>query len=248
MGIGDFEDYLSIELKSEMADSYFGFRKVIEEDSLEYNDKVRQYSFILEKRISFDLIRIYILLHEEELINKFLDLCHINKKLFYDPYLTESESIRARVFESVRMRGLTRQGRFQNFLVDCYDRLSLHVESYRKKYKELKEIRADIVEEISLFEKKHDISAMMTFLHTLGAQPVAGHMALGLETGVSLAIARKLKVDVPEDVEYHLPVLPQLPDYQDIKHELISLSEQAYGLQREPFLVIFANNFFKPRA
>jgi hypothetical protein len=73
-------------------------------------------------------------------------------------------------------------------------------------------------------------------------------MALGLETGVSLAIARKLKVDVPEDVEYHLPVLPQLPDYQDIKHELISLSEQAYGLQREPFLVIFANNFFKPRA
>ncbi len=246
--MSDFEDYLSIELKSDMANSYFGFRKLIEEDSLEYKDKLRQYSFILEKRISFDLVRIYILLREEALIDDFLELCHLEKKLFYDSYLTESTTIRDRVFESVRMRGLTRQGRFQNFLVDCYDRLSLHVESYRKKYQELEEIRADIAEEIKLFEKKHDISAMLTFLHSLGAEPVAGHMEHGLETGVSLAIARKMKIEVPEDVEFHLPVLPELPDYQDIKKELLHLSEQAYGLQDEQFLVIFANNFFKPRA
>lgn len=248
MGVGDFEDYLSIELKSEMANSYFGFRKLIEEDTLEYQDMVRQYSFILEKRISFDLIRIYILLQQEELIDAFLDLCHLEKKLFYDPYLVESATIRERVFESVRMRGLTRQGRFQNFLVDCYDRLFLHVESYRKKYKEIEEVRADIAEEIKFFEKKHDISAMLTFLHSLGAEPVAGHMAQEVETGVALAIAGKLKLEIPQDVECHLPVLPQLPKYRDIKRELLDLSEQAYGLQNEPFLVLFANNFFKPRA
>ncbi len=247
MSVGEFEDYLSIELKSDMANNYFGFRKLIEDDSLEYAEMVRQYSFILEKRISFDLIRIYILLHEEELIDAFLKLCHLEKKLFYDPYLTESTTIRERVFASVRMRGLTRQGRFQNFLVDCYDRLYLHVESYRKKYKELEEIRSDIAEEIRLFEKKHDISAMLTFLHSLGAQPVPGHMPQGLETGVSSAIARKLKIEVPEDVEVHLPVLPQLPAYHDIKQDLLNLSEQAYGLQSESFLVLFANNFFKPR-
>lgn len=247
MSMADFEDYLSIELKSEMANSYFGFRKLIEEDSLEYRDKLRQYSFILEKRISFDLIRIYILLNEEELIDDFLTLCHLEKKLFYDPYLTESATIRQRVFESVRMRGLTRQGRFQNFLVDCYDRLCLHVDSYRKKYKELQEIHADIAEEIKLFEEKHDMSAMMTFLHSLGSQPVAGHMEHGLETGVSQAIAQKLKIEVPEDVEYHLPVLPELPAYQTIKKELFGLGEQAYGIQNEAFLVLFASNFFRPR-
>ncbi|MEN8257490.1 MAG: hypothetical protein ABFS09_06470 [Thermodesulfobacteriota bacterium] len=246
--MADFEEYLTVELKSEMANSYFGFRKLIEEDSLEYRDKVRQYSFILEKRISFDLIRIYILLQAEELIDAFLDLCNLEKKLFYDPYLIESETIRERVFESVRMRGLTRQGRFQNFLVDCYDRLDFHINSYRKKYKELEDIHDDIAEEIKLFEKRHDLSAMMSFLHSLGAQPVAGNMEQGLETGVSLAIAKKLKIDVPEDVEYHLPVLPELPAYGDIKKELFALSEQAYGLQKESFLVLFANNFFRPRA
>lgn len=85
MSMADFEDYLSLELKSEMASSYFGFRKLIEEDSLEYHDKVRQYSFILEKRISFDLIRIYILLQEEELIDAFLELCHLEKSFFTIP-------------------------------------------------------------------------------------------------------------------------------------------------------------------
>ncbi len=242
-----FDEYLTIELKSEMANSYFGFRKLIEEDSLEYEDKVRQYSLILEKRISFDLIRIYILLQAEELIDAFLELCNLEKKLFYDPYLIESETIKKRVFESVRMRGLTRQGRFQNFLIDCYDRLDFHIDGYRKKYKELEGIHDDILEEIKLFEKKHDLSAMMTFLHSLGGHPVAGNMEQGLETGVSLAIAKKMQIDVPEDVEYHLPVLPELPAYSDIKKELLSLSEQAYGLQNESFLVQFANNFFKPR-
>lgn len=89
---------------------------------------------------------------------------------------------------------------------------------------------------------------MLTFLHSLGAQPVAGHMEQGLETGVSLDIARKLKIEVPEGVECHLPVLPELPASQDIKKELVDLSEQAYGLQDETFLVLFANNFFKPRS
>lgn len=248
MGMADFEDFLAIELKSEMASSYFGFRKLIEEDSLNYQDKLRQYSFILEKRISFDLIRIYILLHQEELIDSFLDICHIEKKLFYDPYLVESETIRARVFASVRMRGLTRQGRFENFLVDCYDRLSLHVEAYRKKYKELEMIHADIAEEIKIFEKRHDLSAMMTFLHSLGGQDIAGNMEQGLETGVSTAIAKKLKIEIPEGVEYHLPVLAELPAYHDIKKDLLHLAEQAYRLQSESFLVLFGNTFFKPRS
>lgn len=247
MGVNDFEDYLAIELKSEMADNFFGFRKFIEEDSLAYKDKIRQYSFILEKRISFDLIRIYILLQEEELIDAFLQLCHLEKKLFYDPYLTESKTIRERVFESVRMRGLTRKGRFQNLLLDCYDRLSLHVASYRQKYEELKTIHADLKDEIELFAKKHDVPAMMTFLRSLGAPPVAGNMEAGRESGVAEAIGRKLQIDVPENVEFHLPPLPPLPPLGAIKKELAALAEQAYMLQSEEFLVMFANNFFKPR-
>lgn len=247
MGVDDFEDYLSVEIKSEMAQSYFGFRKLIEDDSLEYREKVRQYSFILEKRISFDLIRIYILLQHEELIDTFLDLCRLNKRLFYDPYLTESTTIRQRLFESVRMRGLSRKGRFQNFLLDCYDRLSLYVKTYRKKYGELQELRGEIVDQIQAFEKKHDMAAIMVFLQSLGAERVDSNMERGSERGVAQAIASRMKIEVPENLEYHLPALPELPDYRDIKHDLLRLAEQAYVLQDEGFLVLFANKFFKPR-
>jgi hypothetical protein len=247
MGVDDLDEYLSIELKSEMAASYFGFRKLIEEDTLAFQDKLRQYSFILEKRISFDLIRIYILLGREELIDTFLGLCHLGKKPFYDPYLLESATIRARVFASVRMRGLTRQGRFLNFLTDCYDRLALYVESYRKKYQELEEMRADITEEIRLFEKKHDISAILTFLHALDAQPLAGHMSPNPDSGVAQEIAAKLKIPLPEEVICRLPPLPPLPACQEIKKELLCLGEQAYALQSEAFLVIFGTTLFRPR-
>ena len=87
----------------------------------------------------------------------------------------------------------------------------------------------------------------MTFLHSLGGQSAGGNMATGLETGVAAAIAQKLKIAMPEDVEYHLPVLPKLPDYHDVKKDLLDLSEQAYRMQSESFLVIFSNNFFNPR-
>ena len=129
----NIEDILSYEIKKELADRYFGFRKLIEEDTLDLNEKIRQHSIILEKRICFELVRVYTLLKDEELINRFIDLTGWKERLYYDPYLTESPTIRKRVFQGVKMRGLTRAGRFKNLLLDSYDRLVIHVDQYRQK-------------------------------------------------------------------------------------------------------------------
>jgi hypothetical protein len=84
------EDILAVELKREIAERYFGFRKMIEEDTLDLTKKIKYQLSILEKRISYELIRIYILLMDETLIHDFIELTGWDEKLFYDPYITES--------------------------------------------------------------------------------------------------------------------------------------------------------------
>ena len=126
------DEALSGEVKKDIAERYFRFRKLIEDDKFDLSEKIRQYSFILQKRISFDLIRIYILLRDEDIIQAFLHLINLNEKLFYDTYLTESPSIAQRVFECQRFRGFTKSGRFKNYLIDCYENISRRRELRKK--------------------------------------------------------------------------------------------------------------------
>ena len=76
-----FEDIMAVELKKEIAERYFGFRKMIEEDELDLMQKMKYQISILEKRISFELIRLYILLKDEELIQHFMELTGWEERL-----------------------------------------------------------------------------------------------------------------------------------------------------------------------
>lgn len=228
-------DLLTLEVKKELADRYFGFRKLIEDDSLALGDQIRQHSFILEKRISFDLIRIYILLKDQGLIHEFLGLTDLNEGLFYDPYLTESPTIRQRVFEGQQLRGFTRAGRFKNLIFDCYDRLTAHVHLYREKYAELEELQSTISDEIALFYRQHDLGSIMGFMRSLGDQAVSGNMAGGMETGLADGLEQRLKIVAPPPIAQYLPIIPPLPDLASIRSRLKELARRAYPLQQSEF-------------
>ena len=154
----NFEDILAVELKREIAERYFGFRKMIEEDTLDLTEKIKFQLSILEKRISYELIRIYILLKNDRLIHEFMELTGWEEKLFYDPYITESPTIRQRVFKNIKIRGLTKAGRFKNLIFDAYSRLVEHVGHYRENLEDIKTSRETINAEIELFYRKNDIS------------------------------------------------------------------------------------------
>ena len=144
----DILNFLSFEIKKEIADRYFGFRKIIEEDKLDLSQKIEQHSFILQKRISFELLRIYSLLKEEELIQTFLDITGLDKETFYDPQFTRLETLKERVFSGIKLRGFTIRRKNINLLLDCYDRLSIHAHQYHNKIEELQEHNETIDEEI----------------------------------------------------------------------------------------------------
>jgi len=222
---------LAFEIKQEMANRYFGFRKLIEEDKLALADKIRQHAFILEKRISFDLIRIYILLRDEGLIAEFLVLAHIPEQLFYDPYLTESVTIRQRVFAGLTIRGLTRKGCFTNTVSDCYARLVEHVGLYREKFAELEATRDEISAEIAHFYKNNDLGSILAFLRSLGNAELSGGMQGGMEPDLAMDLERKLRIEPPEPVTCFLPVLQPLPPLESIELELSLIIDRAFSRQ-----------------
>ena len=225
----DIHDVLAYEIKKEIADRYFGFRKLIEEDKLDFIDKTRQYSFILEKRISFDLIRTYILLSTDAYIQRFLNLAGLPESLFYDPYLTQSTNIRNRVFEGVRIHGLTVAGRFKNIAFDCYDRLEIHMAQYREKIEELSRYREEINEEIESFYRNNDLGSIMGFLRTMGDHGKSGSMEGGMEIGMAQSLERKMRIDPQLPVENYLPVLPPLPSRESIRVEFKGLLDEAFA-------------------
>ena len=230
------EDILSYEIKKELADRYFGFRKLIEEDKLDLSEKIRQHSIILEKRICFELVRIYSLLRDEQLISRFIDLTGWEERLYYDPYLIESPTIRKRVFQGLKKRGLTKPGRFKNLFQDSYDRLVIHVEQYRQQLQELIENRKLIDEEIKLFYRQYDIGYIMGFLRNLDGDQASDTIGGGAEAGLNDAYAEKMRVKPPLPIEQQLPVIPPLIVRSQIRKELKKLIDTAYRLHGDLFL------------
>ena len=233
------DEVLSTEIKRDIAERYFSFRKLIEEDEMDLEEKIRQYSIILEKRISFDLIRIYILLKKEKFINTFLKLAGLDNKLFYDPYLTESATIAARVFRCQRFSGFTKAGRFSNFLFECYVNLYYHTEIYHRHIDELVEERGLIAEEIKQFYNENDLSSILGFIHSLGNEEVCSCIQSGPETGLADELARKMKIPPLPPIEKTLTILPQLAEPDEIKQDLKKLAQKAYREQQTEFLKMF---------
>lgn len=233
-------DVLADEIRAEIAERYFGFRKLIEADKTALAEEVRWQAFIVQKRIAFDLIRIYLLLHDAARIEQFFQLTGLNDKLFYDPYLLESITIQQRVFECQHFHGFTRYRRYRNFLLECYERLVFHTEVYRKRLAKIREDLVAVNAEIHQFYEQNDMNAILGFLKTLESQEKCGCMAGGLEVGVAEGLEEKLRMEPPLPLEQLLPIFPDLPSPADMLRPLSLLAEQAYPQLPESLQSMFA--------
>jgi len=230
----DISKVMTYEIKKEMAERYFGFRKLIDEDKEELARQIRLQTMTSEQRIVMDLVRIYILLQDRTLIERFLIMSGLEDVLFYDEHLVHSPTIRARVFSAIKATGLTRTGRFKKLLLTCYDQLVADVDSYREKFGELLDTQAFITAEIKLFYQKNDLSSMLGFLRQLDGDDHSG-LAGPIVAGIGEDMATKLKVEPPEAIEHHLPVIPPLVRPDQIRTELKKLAEEALALHPDGF-------------
>lgn len=231
----DFNTTLAFEVKKEIADRYFGFRKIIEEDSNEYQHNIIAAALELEEKIGFDLVRLYVLLQDNALINDLFRVTGLGEFLFYDQYISKSPTIRKRVLIEIPVHGLTRKRRFRNMFFDIYAILEEHVAEYRQRILDLAGDQETIKEEINLFYQKNDISGIMLFLRGMdGASPgSAGPMAGAIDTESGITMEQKMRLQPPAPVEKFLPVLSPVPPAKEIKDELQRLVDTAFAKQPE---------------
>ena len=228
----DFAKSLAFEVKKDIAERYFGFRKIIEEDSTAYQQKVIDSALSLENEIGFDLLRIYALLQDDTLIRHFYELTKLGDVLFFDSYVATSPTIRKRLFKSRKTRGFFKKSRFSNMFFDVYDELQIHVEKYRASLAALVEEHDLIEEEINLFYKKNDISGIMLFLRNLDGDPTtSGTMTGGIHARGNSSIENKMRLRAPESAEKFLPILSSIPAAPTIRDDLNQLIKKSLQLQ-----------------
>lgn len=231
----DLNMTLAFEVKKEIAERYFGFRKIIEEDTNEYQKNVIAGALELEEKIGFDLVRLYVLLKDDELIKDLFRITGLGEILFYDQYINKSPTIRKQVLAAIPVHGLTRKRRFQNMFFDIYDSLEKHVAEYRTHILDLAEDQETIKEEINLFYQKNDISGIMLFLRGIdGTTPgSAGPMAGALEADSAITMEQKMRLQPPQPVEKFLPILSLIPPAEKVHNELKKLIDAAFSRQPE---------------
>lgn len=229
----DLNTTLAFEVKKELADRYFGFRKIIEEDTNEYQQNIIASALELEEKIGFDLIRLYVLLQDDDLIEEFFKLTALGEILFYDHYINKSPTIRKKVLTGIPLRGFTRKQRFYNLFFDLYNILEADIADYRQRVLELAQDQETIKEEINLFYQKNDISGIMLFLRGIdGTTPgSSGPMAGAMDTDSVITMEEKMRLHPPQPVEKFLPVLSLIPPATSIHSELKQLAGTAFSRQ-----------------
>lgn len=228
------DEMLSLEVKKEIADRYFGFRKMIEEDSRAYSEHVTQAYRQLENEVGFDLVRLYILLQRESLIHDFYRITGFRDPIFLDPYLLRSPTIRRRLFKGLAVHGFTRHGRFLHLFHDLYQRLYQGVANYTTTMNRLLGEGKAIIEEIEVFYRKNDLGSMMDFLRRLDGSGTDGSLYGGISPLRDQALEEKMRIAAPDSVDRLLPAFPLLPPLKSCKGRLNDLLDQAYREQHQP--------------
>ena len=231
----DITQFLNFEIKKELAERYFGFRKLIEDDKADLEKDIYYHNRTVGQRIVFDLNRLYIMLQDEELIQRFLEVTGLTEKFFYDPYIPTSPTIRARIFDGVKTRGLTASGRFKSLFMHTYEQLTLDVQEYREKLADLIDTQETIEEEIKIFYRQNDLSSIMGFLRAMDEVDSEGSMEGGLETGLSESLEKKLRIPPPVQVSMEIPLIPPLIPLPQIKKKLKKLADEAFHFHKGAF-------------
>ncbi len=232
----DITDFLNLEIKRELAERYFSFRRLIEDDTKALNESIASFLFI-EQKVAVDLTRIYILLNDPDLIWDFLYLSGLERDFFLDMYVRESPTIKERLFKDVKVWGLTWSGRFTKLFLACYDDLVDHVAEFRENYAELETSHGILAEEIDLFYRKNDISSIMGFLRSVDSGgEVGGKLEGAITSGFNESIEEKMRIKAPQPLEKSLTVMPPLVPAAQIKKELKKLAAAALAFHPTDFL------------
>jgi hypothetical protein len=227
----DISSLLSFEVRKEIADRYFRFRKIIEDDTHNYKQNIITLSLDLESSIGYDLVCIYALLQDEDLLHIFFTISGLSERFFFECDINTSTILRKRIIQGKRVHGLTGRSRFRNFFFDSYESLHAHIADYHQTLCRLSEDWDTIREQINLFYRNNDITGILQFLRNLdGSQEVVfdaqGHIP---KAECQCNLDEKLRLHPPDPVEELLPIIAEIPSLKEVRSRLKNLVNIAWS-------------------
>ncbi len=239
----DISKALVYEIKQDIANRYFGFRKQIETDSSQYLLGLQGVDEKYAINIATSMQRMHCLLQNDRLFSSFIQLTGIPESfgnLHADPH---SPVEWQRLFVGLGGKGFTRRRRFRNLVYQVYRLLTDDINAYREIYTNLDEEHEDICKEIDRFYRMNDLSGILNFLREIDNAD-SMHSALLSADNPTLAgqnMEKELRIFPPPAVTTRMPLLPELPLFDAAREKLDSLASEAFtlfdysGIEKLPF-------------
>ncbi len=223
----DVAKALAYQVKREIAERYFGFRRLIEKDTQNYQKAVEKTRQKLQKEIAPAFWRLYALVPDQDLRQKLANLLGLGSLPFEKDFQDLSQEEQKRLFRGLKPKGLTRKGRFKHLFWDVYQHLWDKVQGYQETLQELG-VEAEVInEEVKRFKQKFDLSEIMQFLKSFEVSEDAslGHpdfkeSVTGLEKRLELG-----RVSPPEEL---LPAFEGLPKPEELHRPLEALANEVW--------------------
>ena len=238
----DISKALVYEIKQDIANRYFGFRKQIETESRQYLDKLQNVDEQYAANIVMNMQRMHCLLQNDQLFASFIQFTGIPESignLYTDP---QSPAQWQRLFAGLRGKGFTRRRRFRNLLYHVYRLLAADVDTYRDIFIQLEEEHEDICKEIDRFYRMNDLSGILNFLREIdNPDSGSGLSKLTAQFLPDRNMEEELRIQPPPAVTTRMPSLPRMPLLEAARPTLESLVTQAFalfahsGIEKLPF-------------
>ncbi len=233
----DITKALAYEIKQDIANRYFGFRKRIETESAEYVDQLHDAGKEIVVAIKSDMQRMRYLLQKDELFQAFLNFTGLPEALgLHSNAQTPAQS--KLLFAGFKGEGFTKKRRYRNLVFKVYRSLVDNVAAYRGLYSRLQEEHEDICAEIDQFYRKNDLSGILNFLREID-NPDGLHSGIFQSDRCYLAmrdIDEKLRIIPPPPVTSSMHSLKQLSPLEAAKPTLKGLIDEAFPLLEQHHL------------
>ena len=227
----DIEKALAYQVKKEIAQRYFRLRKLIEDDSNNLKELIKQLNEIYHKDIKESLLRIYSLLIDEELIKEFVSKLGLSHIPFLKEFKELSQEDKKRLLKNIKGSGWFKINKYSNKLIKAYEDFYEKWQDYFDLKEEILDELAIVKEELDHFKKNYSLDEIMHFLRGLNLEDEAmkGALGAGIDVRKSDSFDQEMALDVDlKRLMSSIPELDKIPPVEKISKTLKKLAKKAY--------------------
>jgi hypothetical protein len=227
----DITKALAYEIKQDIANRYFGFRKRIETESNQYLEKLRSAGKEYAVAIKADVQRMQCLLKKDEIFRTFMNFTGLPDAIGCHT-IPQAHSQWKPLFANLKGEGLTRRRRHRNLVYKVYRSLTGNIAAYQDVFIRLEEEHEDICKEIDRFYRRNDLSGILNFLREIDNPDGLSSGALHADRAglASRNLDQELRIVPPPSVSAGMHSLVQLSPLEEAKPTLNTLIDEAFPL------------------